>query len=423
MTIFKNILIYGGLILLAALYNPLPAQDKVFGLDDPRALLEPDPCAEDAALAKQLLQILGPGWGYNYDSLLADLQRWQVSPYVQIESIGSSVQNRPLWLVTITDTIPAQAPAYRIAIHARTHPQEVQSSWVTNAIIKILLAEDDFARLVRRHCVINILPMYNPDGVELGHGRTNANDVDLERQWATANPEPETAALKSLYAGLMDSDLPIRVALNMHSAYGGKRFFVFHHENGTSAAFVEDQKHFIGLIRSYWPEGISDWDTFVSWTTGTPNYYPESWFWLNFGEAVMALTYEDIYNETEHGFDRAADAIIRGVADYLEITSQTALVQSPADQQQNQSRDRLKIYPNPVTRNAAVTISYLNSRDRSVSLALYDILGRRVFAHDGQRIGRGHSEWQLSTANLASGLYFLQLSGLDLHLSVPLIIQ
>ena len=35
--------------------------------------------------------------------------------------------------------------------------------------------------------------MYNPDGVELGLARENANGVDLEREWSKPDPQPEPA--------------------------------------------------------------------------------------------------------------------------------------------------------------------------------------------------------------------------------------
>ena len=38
-----------------------------------------------------------PGWGYGYDSLLADLQRWRTSPFATLDSIGATVLNRAIW--------------------------------------------------------------------------------------------------------------------------------------------------------------------------------------------------------------------------------------------------------------------------------------------------------------------------------------
>ncbi len=35
-------------------------------------------------------------WGYSYDSLLADLEIWKLSPYVKIDSIGLSVLGKTI---------------------------------------------------------------------------------------------------------------------------------------------------------------------------------------------------------------------------------------------------------------------------------------------------------------------------------------
>lgn len=235
---------------------------------------EQDPCLFDEAEAMRTLQILGEGWGYNYDSLMADLGRWSNSPFVKLDSIGSSVQQRTLWLLTITDSLIADSNKIRVTIHSRTHPAEVQSSWVTNEIIKLLLSDDEIGILLRRKCIFNIVPMYNPGGVELGYPRENANGLDLERNWDKNPHEPETAALKKLYESFMASENPTRVALNMHSAGTiCKRYFVCHGAGGTSDAFLEDEINFIEGIRAYWPEGIEPWNYYISWAETTPHIF------------------------------------------------------------------------------------------------------------------------------------------------------
>ena len=68
-------------------------------------------------------------WGYGYADLLADLEVWDESPYLSIDSLGASVQNRALWQLTITADEMAIEPKKVIFIHARTHPNEVQAWW------------------------------------------------------------------------------------------------------------------------------------------------------------------------------------------------------------------------------------------------------------------------------------------------------
>ena len=51
-----------------------------------------------------ILQRDSQNWGYGYDSLLGDLNRWGESPYVTIDSLGATVQNRAIWELTISES-------------------------------------------------------------------------------------------------------------------------------------------------------------------------------------------------------------------------------------------------------------------------------------------------------------------------------
>lgn len=380
---------------------------------------EPDPLTGlvdkcgvfDPLQAQEMLATLGDHWGYGYDSLLADLGRWSQSPYVSIDSLGASVQNRALWQLTITADQPPLTPRRTVFVHARTHPNEVQAWWVTDELINLLLSEDPFAQFIRSQCVFYIIPMYNPDGVELEYPRQNANGIDIESNW-NANPvQPEVAVLRSRFTELMASAAPIEAALNMHSAYACTRYFVYHHANGTSPLYAVLEQDFIEGVRYYYPGGIEPWNYMVTWSGGTATQYPESWFWLNFAEAVMALTYEDMNCASAGNYDLTAYALLHGVADYLGLV-QTAIVSdhrgaAPAGPTLAQS------YPNPVQQNAgsatATVIQYELNTSQRIRLAIYDILGRRITVLDeGFRAAQTHRVF-FDASRLATGMYFYRL--------------
>lgn len=265
------------------------------------------------------------GWGYGLDSLARDLAAWKQSPHVRIDSIGASVQSRPIWMVSITEAgdsvgrggdLPPRKR--RVFMHARTHPSEVQAHHVANEAIKFLLADNDTAKALRRDFIFNFIPMYNPDGVALGKPRQNANGIDVESNW-TANPmEPEPAALKKTFQAFMAGPTPIEVALNLHSdQFNCKRFFFFHYAEGTSAKYAELEKEFIGNVQARFPGGIQDWGFVKSWANGTVLHYPESYWWINHKEAVLALTYEDANCVGAGRFDSTGRALVLGSTDYL----------------------------------------------------------------------------------------------------------
>jgi hypothetical protein len=274
------------------------------------------------------------GWGYGYDSLLRDLEVWRQDTNVRVDSIGASAQGRALWMVSITapgDSVGrgGEGPARkrRVFVHARTHPSEVQAFWVVREAMRFLLSGDSAAIRLRGDFIFNFIPMYNPDGVELGKARLNAHNVDLESNWDENPMEPEPTALKRTFMRFMSGPIPIEVALNLHSdQYNCSRFFFFHYAEGTSAKYAELEKAYIGGVQARFPGGIKDWGFVKSWANGTVTHYPEGFWWVNHGDKVMALTYEDNNSITTagascppaSGFDSTGRALVLGSADYIE---------------------------------------------------------------------------------------------------------
>ncbi len=256
------------------------------------------------------------GWGYRYSALLQDLNLWKQSPYVHVDSIGASRQKRALWMITLTNG--TETGKQRIFIHARTHPAEVQAFYVTREMIRFLLDTNAVATQIRKEFVFHIIPMYNPDGVELGYGRLNGNRVDIESNWDKTVLEPEVIALKAKFTELMGKSNPIRVALNMHAdQVNCTRFFFYHDPVATSQNYGVLERNFIGGVQTYFPTGIRPWNYLVSWSDGFKTQYPESFWWMNYHESVMALTYEDTNCPDAGKFDSTGRAITLGAVDYV----------------------------------------------------------------------------------------------------------
>ncbi len=355
-------------------------------------------------------QYISPEYmGYSYDSLLIDLELWRTSKYVKIDSIGLSVQGRPLWQLTISSDPNNVAGKRTVHIHARTHPQETEGFYVTEQIINILLSETELAQTAKANCVFYIIPMYNPDGVELGLPRRNANNIDLESNWNTFPHQPEVAALKARFIELMASPNPIEVMLNMHSDSDCKRFFVYHHENGTTPAYALLEQQFIYAVRAYYTNGIEPFNYAVSWTSGTSLQYPESWCWLNHGENIMALTYEDMYQCSLTGnFDLTANAILRGVLDYMDIATDVEQLADAAPT----GFELFQNYPNPF--NPSTKISWQSPVSSWQSLKVYDVLGNEVatLVNDYKPAGNYEVKFSVgrdSRPDIASGVYFYRL--------------
>ena len=347
-------------------------------------------------------------WGYGYDSLLVDLERWGASSFVTVDSLGASVQNRALWELTIADN-PQSSSNHRIYIHARTHPGEEEAFWVTNEIINFLISDTPLAAFIRSNCIFHIIPMYNPDGVELGYNRENANGVDIESGWDDVPLELEVAVLKNRFIELtLLVNNPIEMALNMHSSYSCKRYFVYHDTAGTSESYTILEQQFINGVQSYFLGGFEDWDYFVSWTSGTPDQYPESWWWMNHGENVMALTYEDMNCDAAGSYDSTAYALVLGICEYLGLD--LTQIQNEADKPSGYSL--LQNYPNPF--NLVTKLRYDLPENSHVNITIYDMLGRAVKTMVNQHQNAGHRSIIWDGTNdydntVSTGIYLYQI--------------
>ena len=361
------------------------------------------PVNEKALEAKR--QLLGDGWGYGYDQLLIDIEKWKASRYVSVQSIGRSVENRDIWELIITSDSTPTTHRRTVTIHARTHPHETQSWWVCEQIINVLLSDNPWANYLRENCRFHIIPMYNPDGVEEMNTRENHNGVDLEREWDKPNAQPETVALKRRYLELMNSETPIEVALNLHSSSDPERYFWFHDHTGSSEEFANLERQFIAGVRT-WFQRIMPWDYKVSWKDQTPSHFPESWFWLNYGTSVMALTYEDVFSHNlstpDAHFDSAAWAILRGVAGYLGLQT------SSVPHQHTITGAEITVHGTTPAQIALSLAAPIHGR-----LTVYDALGRKVslLADKHMQTGTEHYHWD--SEKLPSGLYFVRLESAE----------
>jgi len=74
-----------------------------------------------------------------------------------------------------------------VAISARVHPGEANSSWMMKGCIEYLLGDSPGAAALREQYTFKFLPMLNPDGVMLGNYRCSLAGLDLNRQWHKPN--------------------------------------------------------------------------------------------------------------------------------------------------------------------------------------------------------------------------------------------
>lgn len=168
------------------------------------------------------------------------------------ETLAFTLQNRAVDLLTISNTygmVDEDEPHYsRVApvrngakrpkifpekqlvlLTARVHPGETPASHVMHGLVEFLLhPTDPRAQALRRHFVFKVVPMLNPDGVVMGHYRTDSRGVNLNRCYDNPSVDfhPVISAVRDLFRALAGTGrLALYVDLHAHASKRG--CFVF----------------------------------------------------------------------------------------------------------------------------------------------------------------------------------------------------
>ena len=124
---------------------------------------------------------------YSFERHQNLIQRAQLHPACTIEHLGLTLDGRDLSLLKIGQE-NADKPV--IWLTARQHPGESMAEWFIEGLIERLLDEDDgVARSLLNQATFYIVPNMNPDGSVRGHLRTNANGINLNREWQSPSLE------------------------------------------------------------------------------------------------------------------------------------------------------------------------------------------------------------------------------------------
>ena len=126
---------------------------------------------------------------FSYEQHLDLVNAAQQSPICTLESIGQTLQGRPIDFLRIGD---GDSQKKKLWVIARQHPGETMAEWFMLGLISRLLDEEDSVS----ECLLNkanlyLIPNINIDGGILGNLRVNAKGINLNREWA--NPSIENS--------------------------------------------------------------------------------------------------------------------------------------------------------------------------------------------------------------------------------------
>ncbi|MEE8417561.1 MAG: M14-type cytosolic carboxypeptidase, partial [candidate division Zixibacteria bacterium] len=207
----------------------------------------------------------------------------ETSPFLMRQTLGYSVHDRPIDMVTITDDFyPAEfkKTAYLIS---RQHPMESPPTFILTGLIDMVLDDSDFADYFRRDIMLKVVPIVNVDGVAEGYSRHNVNGINLNRNWQP-DIENEQPAVRVVHRNIDDYILAgnrIDLFMDLHAAPDFSDFGFRMSEGYTSSPYYENQGTFLHLLETYDP-------------------WQESWRWrdldTSYAYGVSCVIMFDMYN-------------------------------------------------------------------------------------------------------------------------------
>lgn len=285
-----------------------------------------------------------------YPYTLTDLENFlntiEGNPFLEVSKPGTTQLGNPVYLIRITDfTVPVENKK-RILIHARTHPAETPPSFLIEGMVNFLLSGRAEAIDMLKRYEFHIFPMQNVDGVVAGNYRSTPKSENLEMLWTykvadplnlTEDTPPEVDIIHQYAKSLMTDGGPaVSIALNLHASNSEPdiRPFFFPHfgpeEKGYSnveASLWNKQLQFINAFASNYGYNMIEPVSAEGGSSFAGKTYPESWWWVNYHDQVMAMTMEMTYGRSGYyprwiepsDMRTMGEALAFGIRDYFDL--------------------------------------------------------------------------------------------------------
>ncbi|MEX0315789.1 MAG: M14 family metallopeptidase [Allomuricauda sp.] len=215
-----------------------------------------------------------------------DVQRWYTSEiiknrdFVREGSAGQSKLGRNIPVLDIYRGNPQGKPI--VVLMTRQHPPEVTGYFAFQHFLETIVNQSELSTQFLNKYRVLVFPIMNPDGVDLGHWRHNANGIDLNRDWSKYR-QPE---IKNVVTHILDASKEskgkIVLGLDFHSTYEDVFYTNVKREGTTLPNFIDD-----------WFEILErDIDNYRVNEAAANSTRPVSKGWFLYGHNATAITYE-----------------------------------------------------------------------------------------------------------------------------------
>jgi hypothetical protein len=193
-------------------WHPVHWQDGTAEAGQADTLLLPEFPAESVIVGHQVPM--------SYPDLELLVHEWSRSPHAAMDYLGTSLEGRPLYRLTITEAGTHPLPERWAHYFANQHPGEHNSQWRMAGMIDWLLSPEGAD--CRRRSICHFVMMMSPDGPSHGWYRNNAHGVDMNRTYRPDGADEDAQAHEAFICQrdlerLMASEAPINSAWSMHT--------------------------------------------------------------------------------------------------------------------------------------------------------------------------------------------------------------
>lgn len=290
---------------------------------------------------------------YTNSRLQLKFDEWSKKPFVKIGSIGKTAEGREMPVLTVSENSKSNNTAKkRVYIHGRIHTSEAPASWHLEKMIDLITDSTEYASSLRKGIDFYILPFANPDGVANGLSRSNLQGINLEVDHAMPDSltAPEVKNIRTFLIEKINEGGTFDLFLNMHSQISDYVTYWIHTKKSSSESFFANLMMLCNLTtdnNNYFGKENYCYSTMNS-------KYLEGWFWDNYKDTTLAITFETPYSFYNHTPDSTVVTIenlqelsannVRAIGDYFQINSKERIFLNEEIEKSNTVRDNDKKY-------------------------------------------------------------------------------
>jgi murein tripeptide amidase MpaA len=234
---------------------------------------------------------------YGVEREQAAIARAQMSPLVKLETLGNSVEGRPIDLLTVGEQGPGKKTCWIIA---RQHPSETQGGYFIEGVLDRLLDQSDaVSRALLKSAVVHIVPNVNPDGSAKGLTRSNARGANLNREWVSPSLEnsPEVFHVRKKM-----EETGLDFCIDCHADKELRCNFIWPSENVPT--WTPGRREIFEVFENAWAQASPDYELGHPYPGGCPEVADLSmaWNWIGnrFPHALSILLEQPFQDVTRH---------------------------------------------------------------------------------------------------------------------------